>query len=80
VVNVAFRSDVLGQVMPLVGRDWSQSGVARLFSAIKVWKQTILSFCFRFPLSFSEIVPVLRKHFLMTLIFQLGKRLSTNIP
>jgi hypothetical protein len=31
-----FRSDVLGQVMPLVGRDWSQSGVARLFSAIKV--------------------------------------------
>lgn len=29
------RSDVLGQVMPLVGRDWSQFGVARLFSAIK---------------------------------------------
>ncbi|CAM0955165.1 unnamed protein product [Alopecurus aequalis] len=29
------RSDVLGQVMPLVGRDWSQLGVARLFSAIK---------------------------------------------
>ncbi|KQK05865.1 phosphatidate phosphatase PAH1 [Brachypodium distachyon] len=29
------RSDVLGQVMPLVGRDWSQSGVARLFCAIK---------------------------------------------
>ena len=31
-----FRSDVLGQFMPLVGKDWSQSGVARLFSAIKV--------------------------------------------
>ena len=31
-----FRSDVLGQVMPLVGRDWSQGGVTRLFSAIKV--------------------------------------------
>nr|CAB3449360.1 unnamed protein product [Digitaria exilis] len=30
-----FKSDVLGQVMPLVGRDWSHSGVARLFSAIK---------------------------------------------
>jgi phosphatidate phosphatase PAH1 len=30
------RSDVLGQFMPLVGKDWSQSGVARLFSAIKV--------------------------------------------
>lgn len=30
------RSDVLGQFMPLVGRDWTQSGVARLFSAIKV--------------------------------------------
>lgn len=29
------RSDVLGQVMPLVGRDWSQFGVARLFCAIK---------------------------------------------
>ncbi|GLT47873.1 hypothetical protein SLA2020_215320 [Shorea laevis] len=29
------RSDVLGQFMPLVGRDWSQSGVAALFSAIK---------------------------------------------
>ncbi|KAL8152658.1 hypothetical protein V2J09_010418 [Rumex salicifolius] len=29
------KSDVLGQFMPLVGRDWSQSGVAKLFSAIK---------------------------------------------
>ncbi|XP_024380614.1 phosphatidate phosphatase PAH1 isoform X1 [Physcomitrium patens] len=29
------KSDVLGQVMPLVGRDWTQSGVTRLFSAIK---------------------------------------------
>ncbi|GKV05745.1 hypothetical protein SLEP1_g17718 [Rubroshorea leprosula] len=29
------KSDVLGQFMPLVGRDWSQSGVAALFSAIK---------------------------------------------
>ncbi|XP_010253379.1 PREDICTED: phosphatidate phosphatase PAH1-like isoform X2 [Nelumbo nucifera] len=29
------RSDVLGQFMPLVGKDWTQSGVARLFSAIK---------------------------------------------
>jgi hypothetical protein len=31
-----FRSDVLGQFMPLVGKDWNQTGVARLFSAIKV--------------------------------------------
>ena len=30
------RSDVLGQFMPLVGKDWTQSGVAKLFSAIKV--------------------------------------------
>lgn len=30
------RSDVLGQFMPLVGKDWTQSGVARLFSAIEV--------------------------------------------
>ncbi|KAI7729755.1 hypothetical protein M8C21_003061, partial [Ambrosia artemisiifolia] len=29
------KSDVLGQFMPLVGRDWTQSGVAQLFSAIK---------------------------------------------
>uniref|UniRef100_M1ADY8 Lipin family protein n=1 Tax=Solanum tuberosum TaxID=4113 RepID=M1ADY8_SOLTU len=29
------RSDVLGQFMPLVGMDWSQIGVAHLFSAIK---------------------------------------------
>ncbi|KAH1046297.1 hypothetical protein J1N35_037081 [Gossypium stocksii] len=28
-------SDVLGQFIPLVGRDWTQSGVANLFSAIK---------------------------------------------
>jgi len=38
-----FRSDVLGQVMPLVGRDWTQSGVARLFSAIKVCTFLLLS-------------------------------------
>ncbi|KAG5543445.1 hypothetical protein RHGRI_016243 [Rhododendron griersonianum] len=29
------RSDVLGQFMPMVGMDWSQTGVAHLFSAIK---------------------------------------------
>ncbi|KAK7321701.1 hypothetical protein VNO77_32579 [Canavalia gladiata] len=29
------RSDVLGQVMPLVGIDWSQTGVAHLFTDIK---------------------------------------------
>uniref|UniRef100_A0A1D1XMY3 phosphatidate phosphatase n=1 Tax=Anthurium amnicola TaxID=1678845 RepID=A0A1D1XMY3_9ARAE len=29
------KSDVLGQFMPLVGKDWSQIGVAHLFSAIK---------------------------------------------
>ncbi|KAM7464110.1 hypothetical protein LguiA_032231 [Lonicera macranthoides] len=29
------KSDVLGQFMPLVGKDWTQSGVARPFSAIK---------------------------------------------
>ncbi|EPS69714.1 hypothetical protein M569_05050, partial [Genlisea aurea] len=29
------KSDVLGQFMPLVGRDWTHSGIARLFSAIK---------------------------------------------
>ncbi|KAL8230899.1 hypothetical protein R6Q57_000677 [Mikania cordata] len=29
------KSDVLGQFMPLVGRDWSHVGVTHLFSAIK---------------------------------------------
>ncbi|KAG6479593.1 hypothetical protein ZIOFF_063060 [Zingiber officinale] len=29
------KSDVLGQFMPLVGIDWSQTGVAHLFSGIK---------------------------------------------
>ncbi|GLT92254.1 hypothetical protein SLE2022_101010 [Rubroshorea leprosula] len=29
------KSDVLGQFMPLVGMDWSQTGVVHLFSAIK---------------------------------------------
>ncbi|OMO72690.1 hypothetical protein CCACVL1_17650 [Corchorus capsularis] len=29
------KSDVLGQFMPLVGRDWTQSGVAKLFCAIE---------------------------------------------
>ncbi|KAE8667056.1 Phosphatidate phosphatase PAH2 [Hibiscus syriacus] len=29
------KSVVLGQFMPLVGRDWTQTGVAHLFSAIK---------------------------------------------
>ncbi|OWM80734.1 hypothetical protein CDL15_Pgr006764 [Punica granatum] len=29
------KSDILGQCMPLVGMDWSQEGVARLYSAIK---------------------------------------------
>ncbi|KAM7517078.1 hypothetical protein LguiA_006661 [Lonicera macranthoides] len=29
------KSDLLGQFMPLVGKDWSQTGVAHLFSAIK---------------------------------------------
>jgi hypothetical protein len=45
-----FRSDVLGQVMPLVGRDWSQSGVARLFSAIKVCLTKCLSLFISFVL------------------------------
>ncbi|GFS08811.1 phosphatidate phosphatase LPIN2 [Elysia marginata] len=28
------KSDVLGQIMPIIGRDWSQSGVAQLFTRI----------------------------------------------
>ena len=35
------KSDVLGHVMPIIGRDWAQSGVASLFS--KVLKEPILN-------------------------------------
>ena len=35
------KSDVLGHVMPIIGRDWAQSGVASLFS--KVLKELILN-------------------------------------
>jgi hypothetical protein len=46
-----YRSDVLGQFMPLVGRDWTQSGVARFFSAIKV----CLCLTFNFPKSLFDL-------------------------
>ena len=29
------KSDVLGHVLPVIGRDWAQSGVAELFTKIK---------------------------------------------
>ncbi len=29
------KSDVMGQILPLVGRDWSQSGVTELFTNIE---------------------------------------------
>lgn len=29
------RSDVLGHILPMVGRDWAQLGVAQLFSKIE---------------------------------------------
>jgi phosphatidate phosphatase LPIN len=29
------RSDVLGHILPIVGKDWAQSGVAKLFTKIK---------------------------------------------
>ena len=32
---VVFRSDVLGHILPIVGQDWAQSGVAQLFTKIK---------------------------------------------
>lgn len=28
------RSDVLGQILPMVGKDWSQSGVTELYTKI----------------------------------------------
>ena len=29
------KSDVFGHLLPLIGKDWAQSGVAQLFSKIK---------------------------------------------
>ena len=31
------KSDVLGHVMPIIGRDWAQSGVASLFSKVHTY-------------------------------------------
>jgi len=28
------RSDVLGQVLPMIGKDWSQAGIAKLYSMV----------------------------------------------
>lgn len=30
-----YRSDVFGQILPILGRDWSHSGVVQLYSTIK---------------------------------------------
>lgn len=35
VMNFPIRSDVLGHILPIVGKDWAQSGVAQLFTKIK---------------------------------------------
>ena len=29
------KSDVLGHILPIIGRDWAQSGVAQLFTQIQ---------------------------------------------
>lgn len=34
-LNYYIRSDVLGHILPIVGKDWAQSGVAKLFTKIK---------------------------------------------
>lgn len=34
-ISSYFRSDVLGHILPIVGKDWAQSGVAQLFNKIK---------------------------------------------
>ncbi|KAL5014363.1 hypothetical protein ScPMuIL_008633 [Solemya velum] len=36
------KSDVLGQILPIIGRDWSQSGVAQLYSRISSNKYKFL--------------------------------------
>lgn len=32
---ILVRSDVLGHILPIIGQDWAQSGVAQLFTQIK---------------------------------------------
>lgn len=34
-VHFDSRSDVLGHILPIMGKDWAQSGVAKLFTKIK---------------------------------------------
>ena len=34
-LRVFYRSDVLGHILPIVGQDWAQGGVAQLFTKIK---------------------------------------------
>jgi len=53
---MSFRSDVLGQFMPLVGIDWSQTGVAHLYSAIKV--------CLSWPCGYLDVLRLLQCHIL----------------
>jgi phosphatidate phosphatase LPIN len=36
------KSDIMGQIAPLIGKDWAQGGVARLFTAAKNNGYTIL--------------------------------------
>lgn len=37
-----YRSDVLGQLLPIVGRDWSHLGVAELFSKCRANRYELL--------------------------------------
>ena len=30
-----YRSDVMGHILPMLGRDWSHSGIAELYTNIK---------------------------------------------
>ena len=32
--NCFYRSDVLGHVLPMIGKDWSQAGIAKLYQMI----------------------------------------------
>ena len=49
------KSDVLGHVMPIIGRDWAQSGVASLFS--KVLEEPILNIIhYQSPLTSSSLL------------------------
>lgn len=74
--NYKCRSDVLGQFMPMVGVDWSQNGVAHLFSAIKVCSKTeVLNFIPRYSSRQSQLIHYISSFLQLQKILQMPEEL-----